>query len=127
MNKKQVIVLLSAVLLFSLSELFPPWYYEHGETSSKQSAGYHFNAPPVKSAAEMKQIFPFTDGRPNRFSVGRDRLRLLGQRIILTTLMLGLLLLLEERKSVLKTALGVICLSLALAVSAAYGWYVSGL
>jgi|SRR5918912_4287730 hypothetical protein len=125
MNKKQVIVVLSAVLLFSLSELFPPWNYKDGWTSFSRPAGYHFRAPAVKSPAEMRRIFSVPDDDPpHYFSVRRDKLRLFGQRIILTSLMLGLLLVLEERRSVLKTALGVTFLVFGSCVLALYAFYV---
>jgi hypothetical protein len=125
MNKKQVIVLLSAVLLFSFSELFRPWYYEDNSASVRKSAGYHFRAPALKSPAEMSEMFFLSDTEPPRhFTVGVDRMRLYSQRIILTLLLLGLLLLLEERGSALRTVAGASIFLLGLFALAVYAYEV---
>jgi ABC-type multidrug transport system fused ATPase/permease subunit len=130
MNKKQIILVLTAVILFGLSELFPPWYYKDGWTSAKRSAGYHFlfHRPAVKTPAEMNKIFSLPDNGPSHhFSVGRDSIRLYGQRMILLFLMVGLLLMLEERRRFLKTLFGVISLCLGFAFLAIYVWYISAI
>ena len=127
MNKKQMIVLLSAVTLFGLSELFPPLSYKN-EYSNKRSAGYYFfyNPPTmIKVPNEMSDASSNRDEQFRYFRLGRDSIRLFGQRIMLLFLMLGLLLLLEERRSKLKSAFGVISLCLGFAVLGLYGLYLS--
>ena len=115
MNKKQMIVLLSAVTLFSLSELFPPFSYKD-EYSRRRSAGYHFfYNPPTNASSRL-------DGQFRHYRVGRDSIRLFGQRIILLFVMLGLLLLLEKRRSKLKTAFGIISLFIGVVVLGLYGY-----
>ncbi len=128
MNKKQkqMIVILSAVALFSLSELFPPFSYKD-EHSRQRSAGYHFFYDPpttVKIPNEMSNAYSHPDEQFRHFRVGRDIIRLLGQRIILLLAMLGLLLLLEERRSTLKAVFGVISLCLCFGVLGLYSLYV---
>lgn len=129
MNKKQkqMMVILSAVALFSLSELFPPFSYKD-EYSRQRSAGYHFfyNPPTtIKVPTEMSASYSTTDEQFRHFRIGRNRIRLFGQRLILLFVMLGLLLLLEERRSKLKTVFGVISLCFGFAVLALYVFYIS--
>jgi hypothetical protein len=128
MNIKQIIILTSAVALFIASELFPPWFYEDAWTSAKTSAGYHFlnNPPAVKSPREMKEIFSIPEGEPPpAVSVGKDRGRLSGQRIILLFLMPGLLLVFDERKTFSMKLVGIALLCIGLAFTAVYVWDVS--
>ncbi len=109
LNTKQLAVLLAAVLLFSLSELSPPWLYEDGWTSAKRSAGYHFlySPPAVKSDAEMRRMFLLPENEPpHYFSVQRDLARLHGQRIAIPLLTIGLLLVLSDRRSYVKVVFG---------------------
>lgn len=119
MNSKQLRVLLLGVLLFALSELFPPWQYKDGWTSAEQSAGYHFlySPPEVKSDDEMKKIFSISDHEPvaHYIRVRIDKGRLFGQRIALVSLPLGLLLLLKERRSAIAFVLGGLLLLVGLA------------
>ena len=129
MNPKQRIVLIVAVLIFSLSELFPPWLYEDGWNSAEQSAGYHFifgPAPEVKPYTEMKRIFSITDDDPQHgFTVRKDLARLYGQRLSLLFLMPGLLLVLDDRKSYFKAILGRSSLAVGLGFAGLYILYVS--
>lgn len=110
MNSKQRAVLINAVLLFSLSELFPPWMYADTWTSAERSAGYHFilnPAPKVKSDIEMKRIFSIPENDPyHRFVVREDSARLYGQRLSLLFLMPGLFLLLDDRRNLFKVIPG---------------------
>src|SRR3989442_16020419 len=64
-NPKQRNVLVAAAILFTFSELFPPWVYE-GPVSSRRSAGYHFlkSPPAVKSPGEMKAMFSVPPNGP---------------------------------------------------------------
>lgn len=110
MNPKQCAVLIVAIALFSLSELFPPWLYEDGWDSAERSAGYHFilSPPPkVRPYAEMKRIFSIPDSDPRHgFTVREDLARLYGQRLSVLFFMLGFLLVLDDRKSYLKIVFG---------------------
>jgi hypothetical protein len=89
---KPVAVIVAGVVLFAISELFPPWVYEDENTSVRRTAGYHFykSPPPLKSPLEMKNIFNLRDGDPTKFMwVHRDGIQLLGQRILLLWLTLN--------------------------------------
>jgi hypothetical protein len=110
MNSKQLSVLIAAVVLFSLSELFPPWLYEDGWTSAQRSAGYHshYSPPEIKSELEMRKLFLLPDSeRPHYFSVQRDLARLHGQRIAIPFLAIGFLLVFSSRRSRLKVTFGI--------------------
>ncbi len=119
MNLIQRTILIIAVGIFSLSELFPPWLYEDGWNSAERSAGYHFilaPTPEIKSYPEMKVIFSIPDKElfaapdaapiKHGFSVRKDIARLYGQRFSIMFLMLGLLLILDDRKKLLKIIFG---------------------
>jgi hypothetical protein len=126
MNRKQMIVLASAVALFSLSELFPPLYYKD-ELSRKRSAGYHFfyNPPTtIETPAKLREHRSSSDVELRHYRVVRDYERLLGQRIILLFVMVGVLLLLEKRRSKLKIVSGIVSLCLGFGVLCLYGLYI---
>jgi hypothetical protein len=109
MNRKQVSVLAVTVILFSLSELFPPWLYEDGLNSAERSAGFHFILgadPQVKSYPEMKRLFSIPDNDPEHgFTVRRDVARLLGQRILIPFVAIAVLLAFDYRKSTVRKIL----------------------
>jgi hypothetical protein len=121
MNPKQRIVLLYALILLSLSELFPPWLYENLQDSSQYAAGYHFifsPYPTVKSKDEMKKIFsisPDADESHGIFVIKEDLGRRYGQRLTVLFLMFGSLVILTQGKSLLKGITGgfLICLGIA--------------
>jgi hypothetical protein len=118
MNTKQRAVLILGIVLFTLSELFPPWLYVDDRFSTKRSAGYHyrFSPPAVKSPAEMRQLFPFPGDDPVQYiSVRIDKLLLLIQRIFVTSLTIGLLLVWSERRPKLIFAAGVVFLCVGIA------------
>ena len=106
MNRKQWTVLLAGIVLFGLSELFPPWVYEDKSTSAKRPAGYHFfnEKPKVKSPAEMRAIFELRPNEPTRFTwaVHRNLLRLFIQRCFLIAVTPGLILAFANRRSLIK-------------------------
>lgn len=123
MNKKLWMVLVSAAVLFLLSELFPPWVYEDGLTSARRSAGYHFvtTSPRVGSPAEIKKAFDFPSEEPDRpISVFRDRTRLQAQRIIVLFSTLGLLLVLRYPRRRLSLIFGSASICIALGCLALY-------
>jgi hypothetical protein len=89
-----IFVIVGALGLWGLSELFPPWEYFDGNTSASRRAGYHFykSPPPVKSQEEMKRLFHRRDGDRLPLliiQVRRDRLQLIAQRIVLAWLALN--------------------------------------
>ena len=129
MSPKQRAVIIAAVALFSLSELFPPWKYEDQWDSSEKSAGHRFifsPAPEVEPYSEMKHIFSIPDNEPQHgFTVRKDLARLYGQRFSLLFLMLGLLLLSEDRKAYAQVILGIISLVIGFSFVGLYIIYVS--
>jgi hypothetical protein len=128
MSRKQWAVLLTGIILFSLSELFPPWLYEDENTSAVRPAGYHFinNPPKVKSPDEMKKIFSLREDAPTQFIwVHKDRLRSDGQRAFLLFLTLGLWLVLFGRRVILGLVTGIISLCIGLTFFGLYIWYIS--
>ena len=87
---KPLVVIVVGLLVWGLSELFPPWEYLDGNTSAVRSAGYHFYKypPPVKSPEEMKKLFyrQNRDFPPLSIHVHRYYIQSLAQRIILAWL-----------------------------------------
>jgi hypothetical protein len=127
-NNKQLTVLLAAIILLSLSELFPPWLYEDGWTSEKHSAGYHFfnSMPDQKPISELRDVFTLPDnGPPRDISIRRALPRIYGQRLILLSLAIGLFLLLSNRRTMPKLALGGFSLVVGFAVLGLFIWYIS--
>jgi hypothetical protein len=91
-----IFVIVGALGLWGLSELFPPWKYVDGNTSATRSAGYHFykSPPVVKSPEEMKTLFQRREGDfPLSIHVHRNHLQSMAQRIVLFWLALNLLIL----------------------------------
>ena len=128
MNRKQLIVLCTTIILLGLSELFPPWLYEDGWTSEKHSAGYHFitKEPERKPIRELKDVFTLPDnGPPRNVHVQRDVARIYGQRLTLLFLAIGLLLVLSNRRSSLRVALGGLSLIAGVSALGLLVWYAS--
>jgi hypothetical protein len=121
MNTKQWAVILVAVGLFFISELFPPWFYV--SNSNRCIAGYSFitRPPAAKSFDEMKKLCTesYIENQ-EAFETHKDQLRLNWQRVILVLLSVGLLLVLESRRSALKMVLGLIALCGGLAILGLY-------
>jgi len=127
MNRKQWTILMVGIILFGLSELFPPWVYEDENTSVRRSAGYHlFTSPPkLKSPAEMRAIFSLGPNEPTKFMwAHQDGLRLYGQRILLIVLTPGLMLAFSDRRSLAKVALASLFLFVGLGFSGLYVFHV---
>jgi hypothetical protein len=123
MNTKQRAVLILGIALFTLSELFPPWLYVDQRFSGKLSAGYHyrFNPPPMKWPDEMRQLYPFPEDDPAQYiRVRIDYLLLYIQRIIITSLAIGLLLVWRERRPILIFAAGGLFLCVGIAFIALF-------
>jgi hypothetical protein len=131
MNPKQRKVLMVAIILLFLTELFPPWLYENSQTSSQYSAGYHFvlsPKPELKTKDEMKRIFSISsDEYPSLFAVHKDLGRRYGQWLTLFFLTVGLLVVLIEKKSYLKIFIGgfFICIGSAFLVNVLHdSWFI---
>jgi hypothetical protein len=128
MNRKQWLVLLVGTIVLVLSELFPPWLYEDENTSAVRPAGYHFISKPPKvgSSAEMKNLFALRESDTTQFIwVHKDGIRLMGQRIILLSLMPGLWVVFFERRTIINFVSGGLCLCIALVFSGLYIFYVA--
>lgn len=126
LNAKQLSVLLIAVAVFSLSELFPPWQYYDGWTSARHFAGYHFlfSPPEVKSLSEMKKIFSMPDDEyPHHFTIRKDLILLNIQRITMLFLSIGFLLFLSSRRSYDKKVFGGFSIFLGCAFLGLFVWY----
>jgi hypothetical protein len=126
MNATQRNLLLFAVILFTLSELFPPWMYE-GPLSSRRSAGYHFlnSAPAIKPPDEMRTMFSSTADQPlSRIHVRKDRFRLYAQRAVIMFLTVGLWLAFSRLKLFSKIILSGVALCAGLMTFAYYVWVV---
>lgn len=125
MNRKQWTLLLAGIVLFGLSELFPPWVYEDENTSVRRSASYHlFNSPPkVKSPAEMRAIFSLRPDEPTKFMwVHLNGLRLYVQRFVLIAATPGLMLVLANRRSLIKIILAILFLIVGLCFFALFAF-----
>jgi hypothetical protein len=125
MNTKQRVVLILGIMLFTLSELFPPWLYVNVRFSWKRPAGYHyrFSPPPVKWPGEWRRMSPFTEDDPAQYiEVRIDYLLLYIQRIIITSLAIGLLLVWRERRPILIFAAGGLFLCVGIAFIALFFW-----
>lgn len=108
MNAKQWAVVLIAITLFSLSELFPPWLYLCNGIP-EHSAGYHFLSNPP----EVKPICAGSDRISPLPTVLKNSGRLNLQRIVLTILTIGLMLLWDNRRTTLKILIGFLALCLS--------------
>ena len=103
-NWKPLLVVVSGLGIWALSELFPAWQYIDGNTSAVRPAGYHlYNSPPsVKSTAEMKKVFHWEDrDLPLAIRVRRDYFQSFAQRVVLAWLIVNGLILSFGRGSLL--------------------------
>ena len=107
MNAKQWTALVIAVILFSLSELFPPWQYIC--QGVPHSAGYHF----LSSPPDVKPICPSSDQIAPLPTVLKNSARLNVQRIVLTLIAVGFLLVLDNRRTSLHILIGFLTLCLS--------------
>lgn len=96
MNTKQWSVLSLALIVFSLSELFPPWLYDCAGLLSP--AGYHFLFKPPA----VEPICFNSDPLPAATAIViKNSVRLMVQRIILIALTAGIFLILMRRRTYL--------------------------
>ena len=122
MKKSFVFVLTMGALLFTVSELFQPWFYKDYDSSLHRNAGYHYfkSPPPRASDDEIRKMF---GASPNQdFSTAHivllfDEGRLRIQRLLLFTLTTGLLLFTVGGASRKVKILGLTVLMLALFLS----------
>jgi hypothetical protein len=109
MNTKQWQVLLTAIALFTMSELFPPRSYEC--QPGLYSAGHHF----FTKQPEPGWMCPSSGGPLKPPIIVKDSARLNLQRITLTLLMVGFLLVIDHRRTTLKVLIGYIALCIGVA------------
>jgi hypothetical protein len=125
LNREQQFVLAFAILLFAVSELFPPWQYEDEGTSGVRKAGYHYlySPPKVKSPSEMQVIYSYPNQEtPCCVWVHKDNLRLNAQRVTLFLLALGLLLSLGKPRLIVNAVLGGIFVFIGVLSLGAFIW-----
>jgi len=122
-----IVVIVGALGLWGLSELFPPWNNVDGNTSATRSAGYHFyrSPPAMKSPEEMKALFHRREGDfPLSIHVHRNYLQSMAQRIVLFWVALNLFTLSFGRGSPLTRGLLWMCFVFGGAVAAWLLWRV---
>ncbi|HEV2829850.1 MAG TPA: hypothetical protein VGW76_19780 [Pyrinomonadaceae bacterium] len=120
-NWTPIFVIVGALGLWGLSELFPPWNYVDGNTSATRSAGYHFykSPPAVKSPDEMKILFQRREDQfPLSLHVHRNYLQSMAQRVVLFWMALNLFILSFGRSSLLVRVLLWMCFAFGGAVAA---------
>jgi hypothetical protein len=104
MNKPQWIILASAMVIFALSVLFPPWLYRC-EGGFSSSAGYHFFSEPPAIMNVCPTSNPLPAPPP---SVVRNGSRQGVQVIIVFILAAGLLLILQTPRTNLRVVIAVL-------------------
>src|SRR6476659_9995904 len=94
MNKKQWIIQAVAVVVLSLSAMFPPWLYRCDWQSF--SAGYHFfvKSPKIEAICLTSDPLP---GPPPTINMNVDRLVL--QSVVVVVLTVALLLILKTPRT----------------------------
>ena len=125
-NTEQRAIIILAVALFIISELFPPWRYEYQyvqEFKHLCPAGFSFIAhpPAVRPYDEMLRLCGVSDvPSPEQISTHIDLWRLNCQRLILLLLGGGLFLNLHSPSSRIKSVISGILLTLGTIVSGLY-------
>jgi hypothetical protein len=102
MNSKQLSILISAVVIFTISELFPPWHYNYEfyygsgyKTNGRCSAGYSFvtRPPKIKDYNEMAILcLVDSDGALREIKVYKSLEKLNIQRTIFTSIIASIFL-----------------------------------
>ncbi len=116
MNSKQKGVLSVVGILVLLMILFPPWEYFDNDSSGRSPAGYHFllMPPPLKSPQEM---FGVAEMRvPDQVYVQVDLFQIMFQLLVTIPIMAGLIPLLADKLTIIKTAFGVLLIGCGLFV-----------
>ena len=121
-NSRQNKVLIAGAGLVALMLLFPPWDHFDRDTSGRQSSGYHFflTPPQPKPAQEV-----FGNARfPHMTSIRLNDLRFILQLLITIPGWLGLLFLLEIRRTKIGVVLGVILLLVSIFIFGCTIWLI---
>jgi hypothetical protein len=102
MNSKQLVILISAMIMFFLSEVFPPWHYEYEfyyesgyKTNGICPAGFSFvgRPPKIRSYKEISILcLVDSDGALRKIKVCKSLGRLNSQRIIFSSIILSVFL-----------------------------------
>jgi len=122
MYSRQKTVLLLGAVLVALVLLFPPWDHFDNDTSGRQSAGYHFflTPPQPKPVQEV-----FGNARfPHMTSIRLNDVRFILQLLIAIPSWLGLLFVLEIRRTKIGVVLGVILLLVSIFILGCTIWLV---
>jgi hypothetical protein len=116
MNSKQKKVLLVGGILLVLMILFPPWEYFDNDSSGRSPAGYHFllMRPALKSTQEMFGVPKLRV--PDQVRVEVDLFQLIFQLAVTIPIVAGLLPLLADRRTIIKTGFGVLLICCGLFV-----------
>jgi hypothetical protein len=122
MHSKQRKVLVAGTALVALMLLFPPWDYFDPDSSARSNAGYHFflTPPPPRPAKEI-----FGQPRfPHNVPVKLSDLTLIIQLLIVIPTTLGLAFLLEARRYVITSIIGIMFLLVPVSIVAFILWVV---
>jgi hypothetical protein len=130
MNLKQPSVLISAVVIFTISELFPPWHYKYEsyygsdyKANGRCSAGYSFvtHPPKTKDYNEMTILCSVdSDSTLQEIKVYKSLEKLNSQRVIFSSIIASVFLRHFARNKKFILALGNIIFVFALAALAFY-------
>lgn len=132
MNFKQRILILVFAIIFSLSELFPPWQYEYAYIDTYKHlcpAGYSFftHPPAIRPYDEMLKICAASEVSYEKITTHKDSDKLTLQRIILIVASSGLWLIFLDQRSRIKLLMGSLLLVVGILASLLYLaiWFVS--
>jgi hypothetical protein len=102
MNFKRLNILVSAIVIFAFSELFPPWHYEYEfhygtgyTTNGRCPAGYSFITRPPKIKAYNEMIILClvdSNGSLGEIKVYKNLEKLNAQRIIFSSIIVNVFL-----------------------------------
>jgi hypothetical protein len=125
MNAKQGRILVFAMFLTLISELYPPWIYEYAyvdEFQHKCPAGYSFitRPPAVKTWDEMRSICATSEVPLEKIRTSKDLIRLNWQRLILFSVAAGFFLYFARKNDRLQAILSRTILGIAFALLALY-------
>jgi hypothetical protein len=110
------------MVLVALMLLFPPWDYVDPDTSARSSAGYHFVLTPPQPRPAKEVFGP--PRFPHQVHVQSSTLRLIVQLLIVIPSTIGLAFLLEPRRYVITTLVGVGFLLIPLGIVSFMFWIV---
>jgi hypothetical protein len=125
MKTKQILILVAALTLLLLSELFPPWRYEYEYVPEYRHicpAGYAFitRPPRVKAYDEMLSICGTSEVPLEMITTHKDDWRVNWQRLILSLLSIGIFIRFNARRTRLTRISGDLLVLVSVLVFLAY-------